>query len=695
MKEKRHAVRFWSPVLLLAAVAAASAGPLALSAPSAPALGDLEPARGQSRILRETVALLEQGHLKKMELDDRFSEAVLERYLELLDRARSTFLAADVARFQERFGRALDEAADRGDLEPAFAVYNVFLERAREQGEFMVGLLETELAGLELDGDGTIEIDRSKAPWPASREEAEALWRKRFEDDVLRLRLADQDEEAVRKTLEKRYRGILTRISQTKSEDVLTVFANAITYVFDPHTVYFAPRLAENFGIEMSLSLEGIGALLGADGEYTQIQRLIPGGPAELSGELKPLDKITAVAQEGEEPTDVVGWRLDDVVQLIRGPKGTRVRLAILSEGQEKPRTIELVRDKVKLEEQAAKSYLLEPEEGGPKVGVIDLPAFYEDFSGARRGDPDYKSSSRDVAELVTELVAQGAESIVLDLRGNGGGSLPEAVALTGLFIGKQPVVQVRSAKGRTESLVSPVDQLYDGPLVVMVDRLSASASEILAGAIQDYGRGLVVGTRTFGKGTVQNVVPVGGGQVNLTLAKFYRVSGASTQLRGVEPDIVLPDPWDEDEVGEDVERTALPYDTIEPARFRADRTIAAEVPELARTHAERAAADPDYRSQVRRIELGEELGAVTALPLNEAERRAWSEKREQLFLAIENERRAAHGEEPLADLDELADEPAHADRDRDRDPVVEEAARIALDLGRRLKQVALASDAR
>ncbi len=685
----RSTPRFWRPALVLFLLAPALAAARQVAASE-----DLAPAPGQAKVLREAVSLLGRNHYRKVSIDDGFSRQVLERYLEVLDPLRSFFLASDVAEFERSYGAALDEAVQKSDLAPAFAIYRRYRERLEEALRFQLQQVERGLDELELDGNETLELDRRDAPWPADRRAAEELWRKRFVDDVLRLRLADGDDAAIAETLAERYEGVLARARQTKSEDVLSLFANSVTYVYDPHTVYFAPRLAEDFDIAMSLSFEGIGALLGSDGVYARVERLIPGGPAELSGELEPLDRIRAVGQEEREFVDVVGWRIDDVVQLIRGPKGTRVRLSILrGEGDARPRTIELVRDQVKLEEQAARKELLTLEQDGrsARVGVIELPAFYEDFAGARRGDPEHKSSTRDVVKLLSELLADGAEGIVLDLRRNGGGSLEEAVNLTGLFIGPKPVVQVKDAAGKVVVLASSAERMYDGPLVVMVDRISASASEIVAGALQDYGRALVVGSRTFGKGTVQNAVRIGGAQLNLTQAKFYRVSGASTQLHGVAPDLALPDPFDEELIGESTERTALPYDRIAPARFTPDTALARALGELARLHAERAASDPDFVSVVERVRFQDESRDVHDLPLNEALRRAQLDESSARLLAIENARRRAHGQDPLADLAELAE--LDAESEDELDPLVEEAARIALDLGRLVRSPSFAAD--
>ena len=459
---------------------------------------------------------------------------------------------------------------------------------------------------------------------------------------------------------------------------------------YDPHTEYFPPRKAENFDIEMSLSLEGIGALLESFGEYTRISRLIPGGPAQKDGRLKPLDRLVGIAQGANgQFTNVVGWRLDDVVQLVRGKKGSMVRLEVLPADQSKggtTRVIEIVREKVKLEEQSAQSKILEFERDGKtrKVGYIQLPAFYIDFDAARRGDKDFKSSSRDVGKLLDDFKKEKVDGVVMDLRDNGGGSLYEARQVTGLFMPYRAVVQVRDVQEKTEpQFAGRLQAKYDGPLVVMTNRLSASASEILAGAIQDYGRGIVVGTQTFGKGTVQNLTPLEEGQIKLTQAKFYRVTGASTQERGVYPDIAFPSSHDVEEIGESSLDKPLPYSEIAPApRYFKSPKLGRYLPKLREMHEKRVTSDPDFQFLTEVFEHALAARDRTLISLNESKREAYGDEVEAKRLAIENRRRVAQGKQPVESIDALDKIEAEEEKDDkdDVDAFAREAAQIVLD---------------
>ncbi|MGB0957557.1 MAG: carboxy terminal-processing peptidase, partial [Litorivicinus sp.] len=442
----------------------------------------------------------------------------------------------------------------------------------------------------------------------------------------------------------------LNRLERTRSMDVVTAYLNAYTLLFDPHTTFYGPRESENFDINMSLQLEGIGAVLQAEDELTKVVNLIPGGPAEKGGELKAADSIVGVGQDGEEIMDVIGWRLDEVVQLIRGPKGTTVRLEVIPGGApvgSPSRFIDIVRDRVQLEDQSAQSQVLELELDGrtSKVGVIDVPTFYTDFAARQSGDPDYRSTTKDVAKILEDLQAEGIESLIIDLRGNGGGALQEANSLTGLFIRSGPVVQIRGT-GRRQSVLADQDPRvqYSGPLVVLVDRSSASASEIFAGAIQDYGRGLIVGNQTFGKGTVQAVIPVGDAQVKLTQAKFYRISGDSTQNRGVEADLLLPPVFNPEEMGEGSLDRAMPYDEISPAPYRRIDNFSALIPELQRRHDQRSNADPDFVWWRQHVAEQAAQLADTEILLNLESRKALIEARRLALLDLENQRRAEKG---------------------------------------------------
>ncbi|NIP16759.1 MAG: tail-specific protease, partial [Xanthomonadales bacterium] len=541
----------------------------------------LKPSMDQLKASNLATRFLTNWHYKDTSLDDMLSIRIFDGYLELLDPNRSYFLATDIASFQ-RFRKGLDDSLRYSDLSPAYTIFNVYAERVRQRAAFANAQLDTEF---DFTVDEYYEFDRSESRWAANEQELDEIWRKRVKNDYLRLLLTGKERANIVETLAERYENIDRRISELKSEDIFQFFMNAFAQAIEPHTAYLSPRSSENFEIYMKLSLEGIGALLGRESEYTSIQSIVPGGPADQDGRLQAGDRLLAVGQGMDgKLVDVIGWRVDDVVDLIRGPKDTIVRLEVLPEdaGVDGPSTvIEIVRNEVKLEEQAAKSEIIEvPREGAEpmKIGVIDLPVFYLDFNGRASNRPDYRSSTRDVRRLIEELKKEGVEGLVVDLRQNGGGSLLEATTLTGLFIDQGPVVQVQNSSGAisTEEDTSP-GMAWDGPLAVLVNRYSASASEIFAAAIQDYGRGLVIGETTFGKGTVQSLLDLDDyassdlpslGQLKITMAQFFRINGGSTQNRGVVPDIVFPSAGDPDEYGERSLDNALPWTRIEPADY-------------------------------------------------------------------------------------------------------------------------------
>jgi carboxyl-terminal processing protease len=524
---------------------------------------------------------LTNWHYKDTRLDNSLSSNIFEGYVKLLDPNKSYFLASDVKSF-ERFRDGLDDALRHSDLSPAYEMFNVYADRVRHRVGFAKELLNHPF---DFSIEESYVYDRTEDDWAADQAELDEIWRKRVKNDFLRLRLAKKEDSETVKTLNERYENLDRRISELKSEDIFQLFMNAFAQAIEPHTAYLSPRSSENFEISMSLSLEGIGALLGRETEYTSIASVVPGGPAEKDGRLQAGDRVIAVGQGREgKMVDVIGWRVDDVVDLIRGPKDTVVRLEVLPEdtGINGPSSvIDIVRNEVKLEEQAAKSEVIEvPRDDGTlvKVGVIDLPVFYLDFSGRALNTPDYRSSTRDVRKLIEDLKEDGVEGIIVDLRNNGGGSLLEATTLTGLFIDKGPVVQVRNSSGRisTEADTDP-GMAWDGPLAVLVNRYSASASEIFAAAIQDYGRGLIVGETTFGKGTVQSLLDLddyapsdtpGMGQLKITMAQFFRVKGGSTQNMGVVPDIAFPSAGDPEDYGERSLDHALPWTKIEAAEY-------------------------------------------------------------------------------------------------------------------------------
>jgi len=561
----------------------ALASSLAWAAAQSPDSLVLKPSMDQRYATNLATRFLTNWHYKDTTLDDKFSSEILDEYINMLDPNKNYFLASDIASF-ERYRNSLDDALRHSDLTPAYAIFNVYVNRVRERVAYSLKALHRPM---DFTIDEYYEFDREHAPWEKSAAAMDELWRKRVKNDYLRLKLTDKDDDAIVKTLQDRYENLDRRINELKSEDVFQFFMNAFAQSIEPHTSYLSPRTSENFEISMKLSLEGIGALLGRENEYTTIASVVPGGPAALDGRLKAGDRITGVGQGRDgKIVDVIGWRVDDVVDLIRGPKDTVVRLQVLPEDANvsgPTSVIDITRNEVKLDEQAAKSSVIEvPEDGSGKkmkIGVIDLPVFYLDFTGRAQNKPDYRSSTRDVRRLIGELKKQGIKGLVVDLRNNGGGSLLEATTMTGLFIDKGPVVQVRNANGRiSEEEDDDAGMAWDGPLAVLVNRYSASASEIFAAAIQDYGRGVIIGEPTFGKGTVQSLLDLDDyapkdsphmGQLKITMAQFFRVNGGSTQNRGVTPDIRFPSAGDPGKYGERSLPHALPWSTIDPARYQ------------------------------------------------------------------------------------------------------------------------------
>ncbi|KXK31963.1 MAG: hypothetical protein UZ12_BCD005000135 [Bacteroidetes bacterium OLB12] len=525
--------------------------------------------------------VLDNNHYRKIKLNDSLSAAILVRYITELDNSKTYFLASDVKSF-DRYKYSIDDLTRNENVTPAFEIYKVYDQRYKERMNYVLTTLVNQ--NFDYSIDEYYEPNREKATWATSKEELNEIWRKIIKSQALSLKLAGKKPDEITETLKTRYQRFAKTFSQFTSEDVFGIYMNSITEAYDPHTNYMSPKQSDLFKQQMSLSLEGIGAQLQSENDYTKIVRILPGGDAQKSGKVNENDLIIAVAQGKDgEMVDVVGWRLDDVVKLIKGPKGTVVRLMILpaKTGVNGPaQEVVLVRDKIKLEDQAAKKEVINYQLNGrqAKLGVISLPSFYMDYEAYQKGDPNYKSTTRDVKQLVGELKAEGVDGIVMDLRNNGGGSLPEAVDLTGLFIKNGPVVQVKNSSSKIDVLADDDKEIfYSGPLVVLTNRFSASASEIFAGAIQDYQRGVVVGEPTFGKGTVQTVLdlsrfinddePVG--DLKLTFQKFYRVTGSSTQHKGVSPDISLPSAFDAEHFGESASPSALPWDVIRAASFQ------------------------------------------------------------------------------------------------------------------------------
>lgn len=670
MRQARHDVEFSMKRILTRSTLSLVLSLSSLSLWASPSTTNwdyLEPDREQVIASLNVVELLKRHHYNKPPLNDARSQMIYESYLKLLDPARMYFTAADIQEF-DAWRLRFDDFLKSGDLEPGFAIYKRHLERLSGRIEYTLGLLNQGVDKLDFSVSERLETDREKAPWARDVAELDAFWHKKLKDEVLRLKIAGKEPEAIEELLTKRYENQLKRLKQTKGEDVFQAYINAFAQTYDPHTNYLSPDNAENFDINMSLSLEGIGAVLQNDNEYVKVMRLVPAGPAEKSKQLHTSDKIIGVAQGNKEMVDVIGWRLDEVVKLIRGPKGSLVRLEVIpasnAPSDQTSRIISITREAVKLEEQAAKKSVLKLNHDGRdyKLGVIEIPAFYLDFKAYRAGDPEYKSTTRDVKRLLGELEKEKVDGVVIDLRNNGGGSLQEATELTGLFIDQGPTVLVRNSDGRVDVLNDEDSGVfYRGPMAVLVNRLSASASEIFAGAMQDYHRALIIGGQTFGKGTVQTVQPLNHGELKLTLAKFYRVSGQSTQHQGVLPDISYPAMVDTHEIGESALPEALPWDSIRPVVKPVSDPFKPFLSELTARHEARTANDPDFVFTRERLALAQRLMKDTSVPLQESERRQLQMSIEQQQLALENTRRKAKGEELLKEIKSEEDEDAAA----------------------------------
>jgi carboxyl-terminal processing protease len=657
--------------------------------------GDPEPLEQSDRhakISRLVTTLFERSHYRQIRVDDEVSSQILDRFITNMDGNRHYFLATDIEEF-DTYRFEFDDAVKRGDLDAVFEIYSRYVQRTRERLEYSLSLLNVE-------PDFTIDeryiFDRSELDWAATQEDMDEIWRLRVKNDAVSLILAGRTWDETSELLATRYERVLKRVAQVNSDDAFEAFMNAYSHTLDPHSSYFSPRNSEEYRIQMSLSYDGIGASLQIQDDFVAVLNIIPGGPASIEGSLKPEDRIIAVGQGDEgEMVDVVGWRLDDVVDLIRGPGGTAVKLQLLPAGAA-PGTSEhvlaLIRDKIKLEAQAAQSTLLEIPNGDEmrRIGVIEVPSFYQDYNARAAGDENYTSTTADVRRLVAELQEEGIDGLVLDLRNNGGGHLSEATSLTGLFIDRGPVVQLRDTNGRIEVLPDPSpEKVYDGPLAVLVNRYSASASEIFAAAIQDYNRGIVVGQQTFGKGTVQNLYPLDRyapgrdprfGQLTLTIGKYYRVNGGSTQHRGVEPDIELPSAIDSETVGESSRESALPWDQIKTTEFKASQSLEDAVSILQKNHLQRIDGDADFDYLVAGINDLNEQRASSSVSLSLEIREVEREESQARQLELANHRRTALGLEPIAGLEEAAD-------DEIPDVVLDVAAAIVADMNNLSKE--------
>ncbi|CDF85467.1 Tail-specific protease [Pseudomonas knackmussii B13] len=655
--------RFLSRTTLML-VLGASALPSFASTSAGPNSWDgLQPDRDQVIASLNIVELLKRHHYSKPPLNDERSSKIYDAYLKALDPSRMYFTASDIAQFTP-WRTQFDDFLKSGELDPGFTIYKRHLDRLKERLDYALAMLNKGVDKIDFSVDESLTIDRENAPWAKNSAELDDLWRKRVKDEILRLKIAGKDNKAIQDQLTKRYKNQLMRLEQTRSEDIFQAYINAFAQTYDPHTQYLSPDSAENFDINMSLSLEGIGAVLQSDNDFVKVVRLVPAGPAEKSKQIKPSDKIIGVAQGKGEMVDVVGWRLDEVVKLIRGPKGSQVRLEVIpstnAPNDQTSKVVTITREAVKLEDQAAKKSEITLSHDGRnyKVGVIDVPAFYLDFKAYRAGDPNYKSTTRDVKKLIGELQQDKVDGIVIDLRNNGGGSLQEATELTGLFIDQGPTVLVRNSDGRVDVLNDDEGKaFYSGPMTVLVNRLSASASEIFAGAMQDYHRALIVGGQTFGKGTVQTIQPLNHGELKLTLAKFYRVSGQSTQHQGVIPDISYPSVVDDKEIGESALPDSMPWDTIRPVLQAQSDPFKPFLDQLKTQHDARTEHNADFVYARERLALAQELMKEKTLSLNEAKRRTQQTSIENRQLAMENELRKAKGQEPLKKLKQEDDD--------------------------------------
>lgn len=601
----------------------------------------IEPANHYKNENQLLTSILTRYHYKEFNINDSLSSIIFDKYLNSLDHGKNYFVESDIESFND-YETKLDDNLINGDVQFYYDVFNLYLKRLNERLDYINKLLDKEF---DYSIDENFEYNRDNATWAKNENELNELWRKRLKNDALTHKLNGKDWEFIQKTLRKRYKNYSDFLNKYNSEDVFQLAMNAFAMSIDPHTNYLSPVSSDNFKIDMSLSLEGIGARLQTEDDYTKIAEIIPGGPADKSGLLKADDKIVGVAQgEDGEFEDIIGWRITDAVKLIRGTKGTTVKLQIIKAGSDlnsKPIEISLIRDKVKLEDQAAKGSVLEimNHDKPFRIGVIDIPKFYNDFEGNRNGDLNSKSTTKDVKKIIDSLRTENIDGIIIDLRDDGGGSLQEAIELTGLFIKDGPVVQVKNSDGKIDVGMDPDRGIfYDGPLTVLVNRFSASASEIFSGAIQDYERGLVIGEQTYGKGTVQNLIDLNRlnskksneyGQVKITIAKFYRITGGSTQHLGVIPDISFPSFVDANEFGESSEENALPYDEIKPTSFNKYSELHSLLPMLSAQHTDRIKNDKDFQYLLEDIKEYKENKSKDFISLNESVRKLEKEKSE------------------------------------------------------------------
>lgn len=621
----------------------------------------ISPSKTLSDQCVQIIKALEEYHFLGKKLDKAMSVQIFDRYIKSLDPTRQLLTLEDMGRL-ESHKHNFDQDLAKGNLNPAYDIFNLYLERSVARLEYILDLAKTWEKELTFDGNDVILIDNESRPWEKTPGDLLPLWKNELKNHIINLKLDHQDDLEITDSLQKIYANRLKRVVQTNTNDVFQLFMNSVTESFDPHTQYFLPRTSEDFDIHMSLSLEGIGAVLQTEYEYTKVIRLIPKGPADKSLLLMPGDKIIGVGQgQDGDIVDTIGQRIDDVVKLIRGPKDSYVRLKIIpAKKADSTTTISIRRDKVKLEEQAAQKKITTITQGGRdfKIGVIEIPNFYIDFSAYHQGDQDYKSTTKDVQKLLFELKNENIDGLIVDLRDNGGGSLKEANDLTGLFLKAGPTVQIRTKHRITRLYDEDPSIEYNGPLIVLINRMSASASEIFAGAIKDYNRGVIVGTRSFGKGTVQELKPLGEGKLKLTSAKFYRVSGESTQHLGVVPDLEYPQIYKVEYTGESSLDGALMGDRISRTRYNAYRSLDPVYGMLSEKYLQTALGSPGMIYLKKRIELTDELNNQETLSLNLALRKEKKERYAQMELELENQYRTALGKDPLKSLDEEETKP-------------------------------------
>jgi len=659
----------------------------ALACKASPKLADtvagsnnLQPEAQQTVVCKYVASLISEYNYKKVELNDSISKVIFDRYIKQLDENHNYLLASDIQDFS-KYKTALSGDLKDGNLADVFYMFNVYQKRYNDRIKYSIAQLDK---NFDFSTNESFTYDRDSLPFYASETESNASWSARVKYDMLNLKLAGTDIAKNKETLKKRYANLLAQSNKLNNQDVFQIFMDAFTNAIDPHTNYFNPANAANFNIEMSRSLEGIGATLGVENDFVTITSIVPGGPADKSKELSPEDRIVGVAQgKTGEFQNVIGWRIENAIALIRGTKGTTVRLEVLPKGANvasKPKIVEMVREKIILKDQSVKEEIKTYNSNGKtvKIGIISVPAFYIDYNDYKSGNPNYKSTTRDVKLILDTLKKENVDGIVMDLRENGGGSLMEAIDLTGLFIKTGPVVQVRNPNNQIEADNDEDPSIsYTGPVAILVDRFSASASEIFAGAMQDYGRALIVGTQTYGKGTVQNAIDLDKvikpsvldrlsqasssakkevttgsqtkfGQLNLTIAKFYRISGYSTQHKGVTPDIKFPSLIPMNKYGEDTEPSALPFDIIAKSDHAKVGDFTGVIPQLKKLHDQRMSTSPSYKYLQEDIADFEKHESEKSVSLNEQEVKKQRDADEQKAFERENNKRIALGLKPV-----------------------------------------------